>query len=486
MLGRHLLGYLPVNLAQVIVGFGGVWALTRILETGEYGYYAVIMAAMAFIHVPLFSWLDAASSRFNARARARGETAAHFATLLALYGMIAAPAALLLAGLTFCLPLTGDMRAAFGFMAGSILFRGVVKLVLEAHRAEHQVGRYCLTETLHLLGGFGLGVALILFTPLRASGPFAGMLVAALCVVLAEGPRLARRAAGGRAEPARIRRYAMYGLPIALTLILHHAVAMSDRFLILWLIGDEAAGVYAAGYALADRTLDVLFIWIGLAALPLAVTALEHEGQDQARAAARRNALLMALIGAPAAAGLALVAGPLAAVMTGEEFRLQAARIIPWIAFAALLNGFMVYYFDEAFALSGRTGMNAVVMVVPAVLNIVLNLILLPRMGVMGAVAATVAAYAAGAVLSALVGRRYFNLPVPWGEFGKIGVACAVMAMTVWILPDMDAALATLGLKASAGAAVYLLCAWLIDAGECRSFLSEVTPRRRVRQEAQV
>ncbi len=485
MLGRHLLGYLPVNIAQVTVGFGGVWMLTRLLETGEYGHYAVIMAAMAFIHVPLFSWLDAASSRFNARARARGESAAHFATLLTLYGMIAVPAALLLFALAVFLPLGGDLRAAFGFMAGSILFRGMVKLVLEAHRAEHQVGRYCLTETLHLLGGFGLGVALILFTPLRAAGPFAGLMIAAICVVLAEGPRLLRRTAGGRPEPGRMRRYAMYGLPIALTLVLHHAVAMSDRFLILWLIGDEAAGVYAAGYALADRTLDVLFIWIGLAALPLAVTALEHAGQTEARAAARRNALLMGLIGAPAAVGLALVAGPLAAVMTGEEFRVQAAQIIPWIAFAALLNGFMVYYFDEAFALSGRTGMNAVVMLIPAVLNIVLNLILLPRMGVMGAVVATVAAYGIGAVLSAVVGRRYFSLPVPWREFGKIGMACGVMALAVWAAPDTGVALVTLGLKASVGAAVYMLCAWLIDAGECRAFLDETLPRRWTRREAQ-
>jgi len=477
MLGRHLLGYLPVNLAQVIVGFGGVWALTRLLETGEYGQYAVIMAAMSFLHVPLFTWIEAGAARFYARAAARGETRSHFATLLAIYAAVALPASLILALITVFAPMPETMRMAFAFMAASILFRSLVKLVLESYRAEHRVRRYGLTETLNLLGGFGLGLAFIMFTPLRAAGPFAGLLCAAVVVLAFEAPKLIRRS-DAAPDWKRAKTYALYGLPISLSLILSHAVATSDRFLIAWILGDASVGVYSAGYALADRTIDVLFIWIGLAAAPLAITALEQGGRVKAREAARRNAMMMALVGAPAAIGLGLVADPLAAVMTGEAFRDQASRIIPWIAISGFLNGFMVYYLHEAFILAKRTRIIPLVMIAPAVLNVALNLILLPRMGVMGAVVATVAAYGLGAVLSGVMGRRYFPLPLPWGEFAKVGAACGVMALGVWLVPAFGAAFVTLLAKAVVGAVIYAAAIWAIDAGEIRVLASEIMPGR--------
>jgi len=476
MLSRHLLGYLPVNLAQLIVGFGGVWALTRLLETGEYGLYAAVMAAMSFLHVPLFTWIEAAAARFYARAEARGETASHFRTLVAIYALMAGPAVLLLTVIAIFAPMPDGMRAAFAFMAGSILFRSLVKLILESHRAEHRVKRYGLTESLNLIVGFGLGLALIWFTPLRAAGPFAGLLVAAIIVLALEAPSLWRRCAGGQVEWPRARAYAAYGLPISLSLILHHIVAGSDRFLVLALLGDSAAGVYAAGYALADRTIDIIFVWIGLAATPIAITALERGGAARAKQAARNNIQMMALIGVPAALGLALVAEPLAAVMTGEAFRDQAAIIIPWIALAALLNGVTVYYLHEAFILSGKTRMIPVVMVGPAVLNVALNIILLPLIGLMGAVAATLAAYALGAALSLFVGRRYFALPLPWMAFARIGVAAAIMGVIVWLTPATPWAIATLALKGFVGVAVYAGMAWALNAGECRAIARELLP----------
>ena len=44
MLNRHLIAYLPVYLAQALVGFGSVAVFTRILEPSEYGRYVLILA----------------------------------------------------------------------------------------------------------------------------------------------------------------------------------------------------------------------------------------------------------------------------------------------------------------------------------------------------------------------------------------------------------------------------------------------------------
>ena len=41
-LARHLAGYLPVNLANAIAAFGGVYVFTRLLSAEAYGTYALM------------------------------------------------------------------------------------------------------------------------------------------------------------------------------------------------------------------------------------------------------------------------------------------------------------------------------------------------------------------------------------------------------------------------------------------------------------
>src|SRR5690606_33905435 len=133
---------------------------------------------------------------------------------------------------------------------------------------------------------------------------------------------------------------------------------------------------------------------------------LERDGVEAAQHLSQRNAESLLFIALPAAAGLALVAEPIAALMVGAEFRADAAAIIPWMAMAGLLRGLTLHYLHHAFLFSRRTGMLIWLMAIPAGLNLALNLLLIPRFGLDGAIASTILAYIAAFVLSAVVGVR--------------------------------------------------------------------------------
>ena len=77
MLGRSILSYLPVNLANVVTAFGTIAFLTRLLEPAEFGIYAVAMITMQFVHMGLFTWMEAAMARFQARAERENDIASH-------------------------------------------------------------------------------------------------------------------------------------------------------------------------------------------------------------------------------------------------------------------------------------------------------------------------------------------------------------------------------------------------------------------------
>ena len=474
---RHLAGYAPVNIAAAIASFGGVYVFTRLLGADEYGRYAVMLSALAIIHTISLSWAEAAGYRFAGRAEENGATADHHRTGLQLLAR-----SLLLSGLIICCLLAAtwnapQYRAFLPYFVLLLPMMTIIQMALEAHRAGQRVRRYAAVETTRLLLGFVIGALLAWQSGLGALAPFAGLLAASLLFAVSEGAWLFREARGGRSSAHTRREWLGYGVPVAAALLLDILLSAADRFLILYFHGEAAVGGYTAGYGVADKTVLLVCAWAAMAGSPLVMAAYERGGRIAAREEARGLASTLLLIGMPAAVGLALVARPLAEAMIGEAVREQAMQIIPWIAFAGLLNGLLIHYFSEAFQLARKTGQRALLMIVPAALNILLNLILLPgSLGVMGAVYATLVSYGVGVVLLAWVGRKHVALPIPLGEFAKISLACAALWPAVTLVPDWGS-WAELVTKASIGAVAYGAVIYILNAGGARDFMRKAAAK---------
>lgn len=471
---RHLAGYLPVNLASGLASFGAVYVFTRALGAEEYGVYALMVWTMAMIHTVSLTWVEAAAYRFTAEAEATGRLADHYATAVSLM-LKALLAAFAIAGFVwFCLRGHPHYAATMPWIAALLPINTVVQVALQAHKAGLRVRRYAFTETVRLLMGFTVGALLAWRTGLGAAAPFAGLACAAGLMALREGVWLAGASRGGKSSPAREKAWAAYGLPVAGALILDLVVSGIDRPMIAALMenGEAAVGAYAAGYGVADKTVLLVCAWAAMAGGPLVMAAYERGGREAAALEARNLVRMLLFAGVPAAAGIALVARPLGEAMIGEAVRAQAIGIMPWIAASGLANGLMIHYFAEAFQLARRTHERAILMLVPAAVNIALNFALIPAMGLMGAVAATLVCYVTGILLLALAGRRHVALPLPVGDAARIGVAALAMWPVVWALPD-PGGWPELFLKAGAGAFTYLLVSLVLDAGGARTIMRE-------------
>jgi len=470
---RHLAGYLPVKIASAIGSFGGIYAFTRLLGAEAYGRYALLFSLFALLHTLTLTWAEAANYRFAARAQRRARLANHYRTGVTLMGRALLAAMIVWACLFAGLSQLEGYRLPMLWLGALLPLATIIQFALEAHRAAQRVGRYATVATIRTLAGFALGALLAATTGLGAAAPFAGLVGASLVLAIGEGAFLLRASRGGHHEPRMARAWAAYGLPVAAALVLDLVLSASDRFLIAIFLGEAAVGAYAAGYGVADKTVLLICAWAAMAGSPLVLAAYERAGSAGAAAPARNLARTLLLLGLPAATGLALVARPLAEVMIGPDLRSQAVEIIPWIAFAGLLNGLLIHYCCEAFQLARRTGLRAALMAVPAGLNIALNLVALPWLGLMGAVYATLASYGAGVVLLALVGRRYVALPWPRGDAARIALAALAMWPVIALLPETGRAWSDLLVQAVAGALTYGLVILALDAAGVRGFLLE-------------
>ncbi|MEO1660882.1 MAG: lipopolysaccharide biosynthesis protein [Pseudomonadota bacterium] len=469
---RHLAGYLPVQVANGIAAFGGVYVYTRLLGPEEYGRYALMLSAMALIHMLSLTSAEAAAFRFAGEAEAKQQQPDHFRTILSLTVRSLFVTAILIALTTLLLGRLPEYLKILPWIAILIPINSTIQIALEAHRASERVGRYALISTTQTLGGFGLGALIAWQLGFGAASPFIGMALAGGLWAASETRWLFKQAKTGVTDRGRQIAYSKYGAPIAAALVLDLILSAADRFLIAIFLGEAAVGEYAAGYGVADKTVLLICAWAAMAAVPLVMAAYERGGADAAAEEARGLIRTLLLLGIPAATGLALVAVPLSEALIGEALREGAQKIIPWIAFAGLLNGLIIHYYSEVFHLGHRTGELALLMIIPAAANIGLNLVLIPQLELLGAVIATLASYGLGLLVLSVRGRRLVALPMPLIDLAKIGVSALAMWPVIAVLPDWGS-WGELALKAGLGGLTYGIVAFALDAGGARGFVKE-------------
>lgn len=480
MFWRGVWGYLPANIVQGVVGFLAIVLFTRLLSPEDFGRYALAFSVMTLAHVAVFSWLEAAMARFWAAQAPGAATQGHFASLYRTAFALSAGFLAVTALSMWIWPGDGLFRIALAAGLAGVPARSLVKLGQERFRAAGEVGKAAGLDIAVTIGGLVIGVGFAL-AGWGGAAPLLGIGLAPLAALPFVLPGELRQARGGGFEASRVRGYALYGYPIAASLALTVVLSSTDRFLLAAFLDEAAVGAYHAGYSIANRTLDVLFLWLGSAGQPALIMALERGGPGQLKAAAREQLSTFLLIGLPAAAGVALVARPLAEVLIGEELRVAAASITPWIALSALLYGLTAYYFGQAFTLGKKTRLLLIAMAIPAGLNVVLNLILVPRFGLMGAAWATAASFALGLLATQFIGRRVLPLPIPWDSLVRCGVATGAMALVVARLPAIGG-FAELMLDASVGGIVYAIVALTLNAAGVRDVAMRLMTRARERR----
>ena len=268
-------------------------------------------------------------------------------------------------------------------------------------------GRVNLTRSTFSLA---LG-SLLAWLGLGAYSPLWGLLLGASLASVVIGRSLWRDIKPVRPDPEKMKMLLAFGIPLAANFALAWVVSSSDRILLGWLIGVGAAGKYAVGYDLAQQSIGTLLMIVNLAAYPLVVHALEQDGVEAARGQLQKNGAAIFCLAFSAAAGVAVLAPLLGSLLLGAEYGDTAVELLPWVGIAAALSGLKSYYFDTAFHL-GRSTLKLVwVSIGAALINVVLNLVWIPRYDVLGAAYATVLTYCLAVIGSAWLGRRFFVMP---------------------------------------------------------------------------
>ena len=466
---KHSALYLFARGLPGLVAFLSIAIYTRLLSPEAYGQYVLVVATVGLCNSIVFCWLRMGLLRFLPAHL--GHPQALLSTLVTGYWWLV----LGTGGLAVMVLLVFPEAPWKGFVPIGVLLlwaQAWFELNLELVRSRLAALRYLLVSLVKAILALGLGVLLI-FLGLAAYGPLLGLAVGMVFSALAltrgewNGVRL------GTTDPQLLRSLLGYGLPLTATFALAFVINSSDRLLIGWRLGADAAGLYAAGYDLAQQSLVVLMMMVNLAGYPIVVRALEQEGLQACQQQLQRNLLLLLAVALPAATGLAVLAPNIARTLLPLAFQETASQVIPWIALAVLFSGVKNYYLDLSFQLGRYTLGQVWITLIAAILNVALTLWWLPTLGIIGAAYATVVAYVLAFGLSWMVGRRIFPIPFYPADVPKLFLAAAAMAAVLWPTLAFHGKAALVG-QVVLGAGIYALLLVILDVGGTRSRIGHI------------
>ena len=222
-----------------------------------------------------------------------------------------------------------------------------------------------------------------------------------------------------------------FALPTVPNNISSWVVDSSDKFVIGIFLGTAAVGCYSPGYALGNI---ILMFLTPFAVLLPAVLPEYYEKGDMGTV----NTFLTysmkyyLLITIPACVGLSLLSKPLLYMLTTTIIADNGFMITPVVALGAMFMG--IYgILNNIIILEKRTTILAHIWIAVAVLNIVLNILAVPYIGIYGAGLATLVCYFFAFAVTLIYSKRYASLPFDYKSIAKIIISSIVMGIFVVI-----------------------------------------------------
>lgn len=461
MYAKHGLIYLLAKLAPALASFVTLAAYTRWMSTEEYGMYTTVLVLASSVSGFMFGWLYVGIMRFWNDQAVSIEAVQRLITFSVL--VIALIVGVVTSGFAL---LTGNVGMALAFFV-IFLSSAFYEAYQRINSISLQVNQYLFTELARTVLTMGIGV-LMVWLGYAWVGAATGVTLGVLLVLVFSGALWRYfRPDFKQLDFSVLKSLLVYGLPLSLSLVLLEIIHTSDRVLLGWLSGYSAAGQYAVAYNLPFQILMMLTSSLNLAAYPVVIRALETEGKAQAEARLKPYFLLLMGISVPAVFGLVGIAQVFIPLLVGPQFVTLSIGLLPWIGGAILANCIYLFYISLAFQLAKRTVESVWVVALAAVVNLLLNLALIPSYGAWGSTLASIVAYLICLGYGYYLSRRHFALEIPWLELGKVLLASGVMLGVMGQTPVVPAVYAT-ALKIAVGIISYALAVWALDIGGSR------------------
>lgn len=450
--------YSVARLLPAVVGVVLLMVFTRVFSPVAYGRYVLTMTAVSIGATLSTGWLEQSIIRYSStsnQATVRN-TVVTSILLIAVLVLVVGAAGFLLLDL-------GVYNDFYAVGVALMIIQGTYSVLTSMYESELRsrtvVVYTAIQSSLKL--ALSLAIAVVLLDSILGwmwGGVLSiGITVALMARRLAQGVRL-------RFDKELLARMFHYGVPLIGSNLCFLLLTFADRILIEIFIGTSMVGVYTSNYTIVNRGMPLLFTPMMRAAQPLVMNRWDESNLEEIQGLITRFTRYFLLLGVLATVLTAGFSRYLSRIFLGQEYW-AGSIIIPFVA-AGLFAWALSNLGQIGLAAMEKTPLSLYVNVVAVVLNIGLNVALIPAYGIIGAAVATFLSFLAYLILGYAVTQRHLAWRLPRKTMVNCGVATAFTVAVIVLASSLNLSIVLFPVAALCAALSYVVV--LYKLGEFR------------------
>lgn len=435
----HYSHFITGSALMQLLGLISFPILTRVLTVEQYGILGLVTTTMFVMLCFAKAGLSDGIIRFYKQYSESQEKLTEFSSTVIVRGLVLS--ACVTVFFIFAFPsisrlinISDEYYPYFMIMAGYLAIRPLNIIVLNILRVAEKTIFYNVLNVISKLLSIGLSLFLLIYLIGDFYGYFIGVVAAEFLMFfvlfywLTRKHRIFMRAASG----ALAIKLMKFGAPLLISELSFLLLSYVDRYMIMAYLGEGALGIYSVGANLASYVTEIVMFSLSYAVIPIYVGIYEKEGREKTEAFLSKCFYYLMIAVLAVFAGYAATVKDLLAVLASKKF-LAASEFSHLILLGSMFLG-MNSILRAGLYLRRDTTSILFIMVSALVLNVILNLFLLPAYGIVGAALSQLIACTVAASLTIYLSFRHIRIRIDLKAILFYSALSTVMYLAVgWI-----------------------------------------------------
>ncbi len=389
---RDMVKYSPSKIIGMLGNAIIVPIYTSLLSPEEYGLYSLSIALLSFLCIIFSDWVGLSGLRFFKRHQMTQDMPKYLTTLVTI--LISNIFVMFVAAFIFRHNFYSFFHIPVKyFLAILVLIIPVAirALLFQLLRAQLKSMSFTLSTIINQFLTILLSVFFIKFFHLGAMSLLLGMgvSISLIDLLLIYQSNLSSWFKFQKIEWDSVLPIFKYGIPIAATSLSAWIINQSNKFIMNSIHGFSQVGIVGVAYGLTLPLLMTIFSIITVAAIPRIINM--YEEKIDVRPIISRFTGYYVMIALPVITVISLYATDYVSMLSSNDKFQIAFQLIPYFAFGTFFMA-LTDYTTLQYHLANKTYIDFIIKLISGVTNVILNILLIPKMGLVGVGIATLGA----------------------------------------------------------------------------------------------
>lgn len=420
---RDMVKYSPSKIIGMLGNAIIVPVYTSLLSPDQYGLYSLSIAVLSFLCIIFSDWVGLSGLRFFKHHQMMQDMPKYLTTLVTM--LVTNIFLMFILALTFRHNFYEFFHIPVKyFLAILVLIIPVAirALLFQLLRAQLKSMSFTLSTIVNQFLTILLSIFFVKFFHLGAIALLLGMgvSISLIDILLIYQSNILSWFKLQKIEWASVFPIMKYGIPIAATSLSAWIINQSNKFIMNSIHGFSEVGIVGVAYGLTLPLLMTIFSIITVAAIPRIINM--YEEKIDVRPLISRFTGYYVLIALPVITVISLYSVDYVQMLSSNDKFLIAFKLIPYFAFGTFFMA-LTDYTTLQYHLANKTYIDFIIKLTSGIANVVLNILLIPKYGLIGVGMATLIANFLYFLLSVIIVLPGLRLIYPKLIFNRIFIS---------------------------------------------------------------